>query len=60
MADCCPNGPRGGITLVTRTFGSSGLCRGDIAQVVDSSSRTFAGSCSLGEFVPVPRRPLSA
>ena len=49
---CYPNGPRGGYYLVTRSFGSSGLCRGDIAQVVDSSSRSFAGSCSFNEFIP--------
>jgi len=49
---CYPNGPRGGYYLVTRQFGSSGLCRGDIAQVVDSSSQSFAGSCSFNEFIP--------
>ena len=49
---CYPNGPRGGYYLVTRSFGSSGLCRGDIAQVVDSSSRSFAGSCSFNAFIP--------
>ena len=48
---CYPNGPRGGYYLVTRQFGSS-ICRGDIAQVVDSASRTFAGSCSFNEFIP--------
>jgi len=49
---CYPNGPRGGYYLVTRQFGGSGLCRGDIAQVVDSSSQSFAGSCSFNEFIP--------
>ena len=49
---CYPNGPRGGYYLVTRSFGSAGLCRGDIAQVVDSASRMFAGSCSFNEFIP--------
>ena len=48
---CYPNGRGGGYYLVTRQFGSS-LCRGDIAQVVDSASRTFAGSCSFNEFIP--------
>lgn len=48
---CYPGGPRGGYYLVTRQFGS-GTCRGDIAQVVDSASRTFAGSCSFNEFIP--------
>lgn len=49
---CYPNGPRGGYYLVTRQYGSSGLCRGDIAQVVDSTSGSFAGSCSFNDFIP--------
>lgn len=49
---CYPDGPRGGYYLVTRSIGSSGLCRGDIAQVVDSSSQAFAGSCSFNAFIP--------
>ena len=49
---CYPNGPRGGYALVTRSFGTTALCRGDIAQVVDTASRTFAGSCSFNEFIP--------
>jgi hypothetical protein len=42
---------QGRFALVTRTTGSS-LCRGDIAQVVDTVSRIPAGSCVLGDFVP--------
>jgi hypothetical protein len=49
---CYPNGPRGGYYLVTRQFGTTSLCRGDIAQVLDSASRTFAGSCSFNDFTP--------
>ncbi len=49
---CYPNGPRGGYFLVTRQFGTSGSCRGDIAQVFESSSQTFAGSCSFNDFIP--------
>lgn len=49
---CYPNGPRGGYYLVTRSFGTAALCSGDIAQVVDSASRMFAGSCSFNEFIP--------
>ena len=40
--------------LVTRTS-SSRLCRGDIATTVDQSSRSFSGSCGLGEFVRYSR-----
>jgi len=31
------------------------LCRGDIVTVVDLSSRSMAGSCSLGDFTPYDR-----
>ena len=37
--------------IVTQTTGSS-LCRGDIAQVLDTASRTTIGACSFGPFVP--------
>lgn len=43
---------RPGTALVTRQFGGSGLCRGEIAQVVDTSIGTPVGSCALGDFVP--------
>ena len=51
------NGPcnglgRPGTALVTRVFGGSGTCRGDIAQVVDTSLGFTSGSCSFGDFVP--------
>lgn len=38
--------------LLTRTSGGTGLCRGDIAEVVDTSSGMQVGSCVLGDFVP--------
>ena len=42
-----------GRALLTRQFGSSQLCRGEIAQVIDTSSGGFiVGSCSFGDFVP--------
>ncbi len=39
-------------TLVTRRVGGSGLCSGDLAEVVDFSSGTTVGTCVLGDFVP--------
>jgi hypothetical protein len=39
-------------TLVTRSFGGSGPCGGDIAQLVDLSSGMTAGTCVWGDFVP--------
>ena len=47
--------PGNGYTLVTRST-SSGLCRGDIAQIVDLRNHVTVGSCVLGDFVPY-RRP---
>lgn len=51
------NGPcnglgRPGYALLTRQYGGSGLCRGEIAQVIDTSNGFTVGSCSLGDFVP--------
>jgi hypothetical protein len=48
---CSPLGS-GHYTLVTKSFGGMGLCRGDIAQVVDLQSGMTVGSCSLDAFVP--------
>jgi hypothetical protein len=41
-----------GNTLVTKRFGGAGLCRGDVARVVDMSSGFTVGSCAMGNFVP--------
>ncbi|MEO8546794.1 MAG: hypothetical protein ABI422_00360 [Sphingomicrobium sp.] len=38
--------------LLTRQFGGTGLCRGDIAEVVDTSNGFVVGSCVMGDFVP--------
>jgi hypothetical protein len=48
----CSGLGRPGTALVTRSFGGSGLCRGEIATVVDTSTGFTVGSCSLGDFVP--------
>ena len=42
----------GSNALVTRQFGTSQLCRGDIAQVVDLQNHFTVGSCVFGDFVP--------
>lgn len=47
---CYPMGGAG-YSLVTRTPGS-GLCSGDIAQVIDLRTGFSAGACALGKFVP--------
>jgi hypothetical protein len=52
MQGGCSGLGRGSTALVTRQFGSSDLCRGDIAQVVDTLNRFPVGSCVWGDFVP--------
>jgi hypothetical protein len=58
MSGHCALLDSGHYTLVMRSFGASGPCRGDIAHLVDLSSGMTAGSCVWGDFVPysaVPR-----
>ena len=55
MRGGCPN-LRSQYALVTRNFGSSGLCSGEIAQVIDPTIGVTVGSCVFGDFVPY-RRP---
>lgn len=47
----CDNLGQGAYALLTKTSGS-GLCRGDIGQIVDTHSGMTVGSCVLGDFVP--------
>lgn len=44
----------GPYALLTRSS-TGALCRGDIAQVVDTMSHTNVGSCVMGDFVPFVR-----
>jgi len=52
MQGGCSGLGRGSTALVTRQFGSADLCRGDIAQVVDTLNGMNVGSCVFGDFVP--------
>ncbi len=54
----CPGAGRPGNALVFKSFGGTGLCRGEIVEVRDLSAGIYGGSCSLGDFVPyeTPRR----
>jgi len=45
----------GAYTLVTKTYGTAELCRGDIGQVVDLHSHFTVGSCVFGDFIPYSR-----
>lgn len=51
----CSQLSSGHTALVTRQYGGPGLCRGDIAQVVDTLNRMTVGSCTLGDFTPFVR-----
>ncbi len=55
MQGGCNNLAGGQFALVTRQFGSSDLCRGDIARVVDLPNGMTVGSCSFGDFTPYVR-----
>jgi hypothetical protein len=55
MQGGCSGLGRGSTALVTRQFGSANLCRGDIAQVVDTLNRFPVGSCVFGDFTPYVR-----
>ena len=55
MVGGCNNlGGPGPYALVTRQTTDS-LCRGDIAEVVDTMAHITVGSCSFGDFVPYVR-----
>ena len=45
----------GPYALLSRQYGGSGLCRGDIQQVVDTMSHINAGSCTIAAITPYVR-----
>jgi hypothetical protein len=38
--------------LVTKSYGSLGLCSGDTLEIRDLQTKTIRGACTLSEFVP--------
>jgi hypothetical protein len=56
VAGPCSGLGRPGTALVTRQFGGSGPCRGEIVQIVDTASGFNTGSCAFGDFVPYTGR----
>ena len=46
----------GPYALVTRNIGGMGLCRGDIAHVVDTLNHSTVGTCVINDFIPYMRR----
>ena len=57
MQGPCNGVATGHYALVTKQFGGTGLCRGDIARVVDTLNGIEVGSCVWGDFVPYVRPP---
>ncbi len=45
----------GTYALLSRQFGGTGVCRGDIQHVIDTSSHMTVGSCAIDEIVPYVR-----
>jgi hypothetical protein len=42
----------GSYALLTQQFGGMGMCQGDIARVVDTTSQHVVGSCGIERIVP--------
>jgi hypothetical protein len=51
----CEQLGRGTYTLLTRQYGGGGLCRGQIAQVVDPLNGIGVGSCVIEDVTPFRR-----
>lgn len=45
----------GSYALISRQFGGSQLCRGDIQQVMDLMNHITVGSCTVADIVPYTR-----
>lgn len=56
MTGPCNGLGRPGTALLTRQLAGGSLCRGEIAQVIDTGSGFTTGSCSFGNFVPYTGR----
>ena len=48
----CPGLGIGGYTLVTRQYGSSQLCSGQINELVDLRTGMTGGACVFSQFIP--------
>ena len=55
LSDGCGLLGSGNYALLTKPVGGSGLCRGDIAQVLDTMNRMTVGSCVVEDIVPYTR-----
>jgi hypothetical protein len=55
LSEGCEMLGSGNYALLSRQFGSPGMCRGDIEQVVDTMNHTNVGSCTIADIVPYTR-----
>ena len=55
LSHSCTNLGSGHYALVTKRYGGSGLCRGDIGQVADLTTGMTVGSCVFSDFTPYER-----
>lgn len=46
----------GTYALLSRQFGGTGMCRGDIEQVVDTLNHMNVGSCTVADIVPYTKQ----
>ena len=51
----CEMAGSGGYALVSRQFGGTGMCRGDVQQVADLTNRINVGSCTISAIIPYVR-----
>ena len=52
MRGPCNGLGRPGTAILTRQIAGTSLCRGEIAQIIDTAGGFTVGSCSFGDFVP--------
>ena len=45
----------GSYALLSKQYGGTGLCRGDIQQVIDTMNRITVGSCTIAAITPFVR-----
>jgi hypothetical protein len=47
--------PQTTYALLSRQFGTTGTCRGDIQHVIDTTNRITVGSCTIVSIIPYVR-----
>src|SRR5215471_18685519 len=47
--------PQTTYALLSRQFGTTGMCRGDIQHVIDTTNRITVGSCTIASIIPYVR-----